>query len=120
MASKADIEVKVKELVESLGKYNFVVGDTYDELSTQLVQLKQESKALAALAKAQAKLDKEKAEADATSDEELPKYTVAAGRSLTSLKGIIDAGGEITEKHFVGGKVTIAVHVKSGVIVDNG
>lgn len=57
-----------------------------------------------------------------------PRYTVAEGRSITSLKGIIDAGGEVRHQYFFAPegdkreaqqKAALQALVAAGVVVDN-
>lgn len=57
-----------------------------------------------------------------------PRYTVAEGRSITSLKGILDAGGEVRAEYFAaaGGEgmkarqeESLQALVAAGAVVDN-
>ncbi len=71
----------------------------------------------AAAAKAAAeKAAKEAADKAAAAKKPYP-YSVAEGTSLTSKKGILDAGAEVKVEYFAGGKETLANLVKKGHVV---
>lgn len=63
-----------------------------------------------------AKKDK-KEEVEIPKEEKVFAYAVAAGKSLTTRKGIIGPGQEIKAEHVSGGMDTIEKFVKSGHIV---
>lgn len=63
---------------------------------------------------------KDKVEETPEQVEETPKkppYSIAEGKALTSKKGILGPGMEVTAEHLSGGKAAIDKFVKSGYIV---
>lgn len=47
-------------------------------------------------------------------------HVVVGGRSVTSLRGIIDAGSEVTARDFSGGQATLDSLVSRGIVVAKG
>lgn len=53
----------------------------------------------------------------AAQEEQLPPYSLAKGKSLTTKRGILSDGDEITASHLAGGQKALDAFVKSGHVV---
>jgi hypothetical protein len=64
-------------------------------------------------------LDAYTPDADEAADEaEAPApYTIAPGKAVTSLKGVVGEGKAVTAGHFTGGGETLAALVKAGLVI---
>ena len=52
--------------------------------------------------------------ADKAKEDKKPPFSVAAGKAITSKRGILSAGDEITADDLAGGKEALSTFVKSG------
>ena len=89
----------INELAEEIGEKVETKGLKHDELVMALDDLKE-----LAIEKAKA------AEADGS-------YVVAEGKSVTSVKGILESGDSVCADYFVTGKKAFDVLVEKGVVV---
>lgn len=120
MPSNTDIIKAIAELSEELGKEAPATeGKNNGELANILSGLKAEKKEADkdltpdAAAKAAAKAKEEADEAKAKEGKK-PPFSVAAGKAITSKRGILSDGDEIKADDLAGGKEALDAFVKSG------
>lgn len=63
---------------------------------------------------AAALLAKKQAEEAAAEEDELPEFYISKGKAITSRRGILADGDEITVKDLIGGEKAIKAFIKSG------
>ena len=116
MATKAEMIEEIKTIAEALGFSEVQLADTHDDLRKQLAELKQahdaklsaEKDASEAEASA-AEADKEIAEAaqavkaEEAEQVEIAGFVVADGKAITTRRGVVGAGEEITPEILNGG-----------------
>ena len=106
MPSNKELQSQIDEVSELLGKEVDTSKMNNSQLSECLKGLNAELKAKGATA------------APATVTNPKPAFAVAEGTSLTSKRGILNAGEEVTEKDLPGGKDSFENLVQSGHIVE--
>lgn len=111
-------DMKNAEMAETLKEANAEIEDRKAEKEKvereELEEAAKDDSAAAAL------LAKKEAEEKEPEPEELPPFTVAKGKALTTIKrGIRADGQEITEDDLAGGKKALTAFVKSGHVDKN-
>lgn len=131
MPSNKDLKNSISAAAEALG---VDVPDTSDANNAEMAEVLKEMNAEIDAAKAEKeRLEREELEAKAKEDSaaaaelakkqaeeakaeeaELPEFYVSKGKSITSRRGILADGDEITVKDLAGGEKAIKAFVKSG------
>lgn len=111
MPSNADLTKEANGLAEDLGIEISTEGLKNDGLSALVSDLKAKKKDANNPAAENAQAE---AEAEA---EELPPYSVAKGKAITTKRGIRAEGDEVLASDFVGGQKILDGFVKTGHIV---
>ncbi len=85
----------------------------------KLAELLAEIKARPATDEAEAAAAEAEAPAEPDVEDQLPEYTVAKGKSLTTLRGVIDGGAAICAKDLAGGEKTLKSLCSKGYVKHN-
>ena len=121
MPSNAELTSQITELAEKLG----VTVETKDlknaELSDLLSDLKAKERDAELTTQADESTDGE--DTPPADDEpevvELPPFSVAPGKAITSKRGILDSGSEVKADDLAGGKESLKSLIKSGHVIEN-
>ena len=139
MPSNKDLKNSISAAAETLGvdgpdlkgKTNAEMADTLKEMNAEIESAKAEKERLdreELEAKAEKeRLDREELEAKAekerldreeleakAEDDELPEFYLSKGKAITSRRGILADGDEVTANDLAGGENAIKAFVKSG------
>lgn len=108
--NKAELTAKIGELAEDLGIEVETEGLENKDLQTVIDDLEARIKARDG--------DSDDDDGEEEAEEKAP-YTVAMGKGVTTKRGILGDGDEVTAKDFEGGMDTLKDLVKKGVIDKN-